>query len=332
VTVTVKLFASFRAGRFDAKTADYPAGTTVGDVVDSLALPRADVGVIMINSRHASSTVRSPKGTTWRCFRCWAAVDMDSLKDFFEEHADGDLLPWHRQLEASRRFGLTIAETEEAILAHGLLPARYQRNRTTIPQAGQRELFHSQVAVVGCGGLGGYVIEELARLGVGRIVAIDPDVFEEHNLNRQLLSTPERLGTSKVAAAARRVGEVNPAVTLVPLRRAFSRDNGGELLAGCRVAVDCLDAIASRLELADACSSVGIPLVHGAIAGWYGQLTTQFPARLRCRPSTAPGAVARGSKRHWETPPSRPRWWPAWRWPRSASCCWGRGRRCGDAS
>jgi molybdopterin/thiamine biosynthesis adenylyltransferase len=202
---------------------------------------------------------------------------MDTLKRFLEGHAAGDLFPWHRQLEASQRFGLTMAETEEAILAHGLLPARYQRNRTTIPQAGQRELFHSQVAVVGCGGLGGYVIEELARVGIGRIVAIDPDVFEEHNLNRQLLSTPACLGTAKVQAAARRVGEVNPAVTLLPLRKAFSRDNGGELLAGCQVAVDCLDAIASRLELADACSGAGVPLVHGAIAGWYGQLTTQFP-------------------------------------------------------
>lgn len=202
---------------------------------------------------------------------------MGTLKSFFEEHAAGDLFPWHRQLEAARRFGLTIAETEEAIMAHGLLPARYQRNRTTIPQAGQRELFHSQVAVVGCGGLGGYVIEELARVGVGRVVAIDPDVFEEHNLNRQLLSTPASLGTAKVEAAARRVGEINPAVTLVPLRTAFSRETGAELLAGCRVAVDCLDAIASRLELAEACSTAGIPLVHGAIAGWYGQLTTQYP-------------------------------------------------------
>ena len=53
MTVTVKLFASFRTGRFEVKTADYPAGTTVGDVVDSLTLPRADVGIILINSRHA---------------------------------------------------------------------------------------------------------------------------------------------------------------------------------------------------------------------------------------------------------------------------------------
>jgi molybdopterin converting factor small subunit len=53
VTVTVKLFASFRTGRFDAKTADYPAGATVADVVGSLALPRAEVGIILINSRHA---------------------------------------------------------------------------------------------------------------------------------------------------------------------------------------------------------------------------------------------------------------------------------------
>jgi sulfur-carrier protein len=53
VTLTVKLFASFRAGRFDVRTADYPAGTTVADVVDGLTLPRAEVGIILVNSRHA---------------------------------------------------------------------------------------------------------------------------------------------------------------------------------------------------------------------------------------------------------------------------------------
>jgi len=131
--------------------------------------------------------------------------------------------------------------------------------------------------VVGCGGLGGYVIEELARLGVGRIVVIDPDVFEEHNLNRQLLSSPDNLGRPKVEAASRRVAEINPAVTLVPVQAAFSRENGAGLLEGCRVAVDGLDTIKVRLELAGVCAGLGIPLVHGAIAGWYGHVATQFP-------------------------------------------------------
>jgi molybdopterin/thiamine biosynthesis adenylyltransferase len=202
---------------------------------------------------------------------------MSALANFLREQATEDLLAWQHQVEASNRFGISLAETEKAILETGLLPARYQRNRRTITQEGQRKLFHSQVTVIGCGGLGGYIIEELARLGVGRIVAIDPDTFEEHNLNRQLFSTPANLGTSKVIAALRRATEINPAITLIPLHTAFSPKNGEELLAGSRVAVDALDNIGVRMELSDTCASMGIPLVHGAIAGWYGHVTTQFP-------------------------------------------------------
>ena len=52
MNITVKLFASFRAGRFDIETRDYPAGTTVADVADSLNLPQTDLGIMMINNRH----------------------------------------------------------------------------------------------------------------------------------------------------------------------------------------------------------------------------------------------------------------------------------------
>ena len=181
------------------------------------------------------------------------------------------------QLDASLHFDLSFAAVEAAILGLGLCPARYQRNRQTISSAGQLALLKSSVAVIGCGGLGGYLIEELARLGVGRIDAVDPDLFEEHNLNRQLLSTLANLGEFKVTAAARRVGDINPAVNLVPHRVAFGAANGRDLLAGATVVVDALDNIATRLELAASCRELGIPLVHGAIAGWYGQLVTQLP-------------------------------------------------------
>jgi molybdopterin/thiamine biosynthesis adenylyltransferase len=202
---------------------------------------------------------------------------METLPIFVRDHADGPLLPWQRQVEASDRFAVTLAEVEGVALERGILPARYQRNRKALSVADQLTLFRSSVAVIGCGGLGGYVVEELARLGVGRIVVIDPDVFEEHNLNRQLFSSPANLGQAKVEAAVKRIGEVNPAVTLVAIQTAFSLENGTELLAGCGVAVDALDSIQVRLELADVCAGLNIPLVHGAIAGWYGHVTTQFP-------------------------------------------------------
>ncbi len=66
--------------------------------------------------------------------------------------------------------------------------------------------------VVGCGGLGGYIIEMLTRIGIGKLTVIDGDVFEDSNLNRQLLATPENLGTSKAAAALKRIQMINPDV------------------------------------------------------------------------------------------------------------------------
>jgi molybdopterin/thiamine biosynthesis adenylyltransferase len=138
-------------------------------------------------------------------------------------------------------------------------------------------MFRTTVGVIGCGGLGGYVVEELARLGVGKIVVVDPDLFEEHNLNRQLFCTTANLGMAKVEIAAGRIEEINPAVTLIPVQAAFSSKNGAALLDGCHIVVDALDSIKVRLELAGICTSMNIPLVHGAIAGWFGHVATQFP-------------------------------------------------------
>ncbi len=202
---------------------------------------------------------------------------MGTLPIFVRDHSSDRLLSWHDQLEAARRFGVSPAQVEEVALERGITPARYQRNRKTLSAADQLALFRSRVAVIGCGGLGGYVVEELARIGVGTIIAVDPDVFEEHNLNRQLYSTPANLGSSKVQAAVARVADVNPAVALIPRQVPFSPENGAELLDGCQVAVDALDSISTRFKLADICSYLNIPLVHGAIAGWYGHITTQLP-------------------------------------------------------
>ena len=243
---------------------------------------------------------------------------MTSLPAFLQEHATGDLIPWSCQVDAARLFGLTLNETEEAILKQALLPSRYQRNRQTISTGGQLELFLSSVAVIGCGGLGGYIIEELSRLGVGRIVAIDPDVFEEHNLNRQLLSTLSTLGLPKVEAAAERVAQINPAVKLTPIQKAYAPDNGHELLGNVTVVVDALDSIPVRLELAETCNTLGIPLVHGAIGGWYGHVATQFPGEQSIQMITPPGPRERGLNSVSATRPSPRRWWQASRWRRSA--------------
>lgn len=201
---------------------------------------------------------------------------MEELGEFLRSCARGDLLPWAGQVAAAERFRRSVGQVEEAALGMGLLPARYQRNRQTISTAEQLRLFRSRVLIAGAGGLGGYLIEELARLGVGTLVVVDPDAFEEHNLNRQILATPANLGVPKVEVAAERVGGINPAVRVVPRRCAFGTENGAELLTGADVAVDALDTVNARLELARACRDGGVPMVHGAIAGWFGQMATQM--------------------------------------------------------
>jgi molybdopterin/thiamine biosynthesis adenylyltransferase len=202
---------------------------------------------------------------------------LEDLRVYLLTHAQGDLFPWAAQAGAAERFRLPFGRIEEAALELGLMPARYQRNRTTISTAEQLTLCRSRVVIVGAGGLGGYVVEELARLGAGTLVVVDPDAFEEHNLNRQLLASPANLGVPKVDAAAERVGKINPAVRVIPVRASFSRENGRDLLSGADAVVDALDTVTARTDLARACRDLGIPMVHGAIAGWYGQMSTQMP-------------------------------------------------------
>lgn len=154
---------------------------------------------------------------------------------------------------------------------------RYARNMKMLSPAEVDALAGKRAAVVGCGGLGGFVIEELCRLGVGQITAIDGDVFVESNLNRQLLATASNLGQAKAEAARLRMQEVNPLVEVTAWNGMLTQDNAHGLLAGHDVILDALDNVPTRLLLQNVCRELNIPMVHGAIAGWYGQVTTILP-------------------------------------------------------
>lgn len=154
---------------------------------------------------------------------------------------------------------------------------RYDRNMNTLSKEENDKLRNFKVCVVGCGGIGGYIIEMLGRLGIGYITAIDKDVFEDSNLNRQILSSSETLGKSKAMAAKERMAIVNPDVHVNAIISEFNIENGESLLTGHDLVIDALDNIETRLILQDICEKLNIPFVHGAIAGWYGQVTTVFP-------------------------------------------------------
>jgi molybdopterin/thiamine biosynthesis adenylyltransferase len=154
---------------------------------------------------------------------------------------------------------------------------RYRRNIGTITEEENELLGLKKVCVVGCGGLGGYVIESLGRIGVGHITAVDFDVFEESNLNRQITSEVPLLGTSKAEAAMRRMKRVNPLITVLPVVEKLTESNADDILGGHDVIVDAVDSLAVRRLLQDAAERLGIPLVHGAIGGWYGQVCVILP-------------------------------------------------------
>ena len=154
---------------------------------------------------------------------------------------------------------------------------RYIRNLGALTEEECAVLREKTVFVAGCGGLGGYLIEMLLRLGVGEIRAADGDVFEASNLNRQLLSSPALLGSGKAAAAAARAGEINPGIRFTAVSEFVTEENAAELVKGCDAVLDALDNIASRCLLAAACAEAGVPLVHGAICGWTAQAAVAMP-------------------------------------------------------
>lgn len=154
---------------------------------------------------------------------------------------------------------------------------RYSRNIPALSEAECALLRTKTVAVIGCGGLGGYLIEFLARLGIGSIRCVDGDTFQESNLNRQLLSTVSLLGVNKAEAAADRVKAINPDVQVTAIPVFLDADNAEDLIKDCDAVFDGLDNIHSRRILAQACRSEKIPYIYGAIAGWVAQAAIYMP-------------------------------------------------------
>ena len=154
---------------------------------------------------------------------------------------------------------------------------RYARNIPALTEEECRRLQTKRVLVVGCGGLGGHIIDQLARIGIGFLRVVDGDVFESSNLNRQLLSWTSLLGVSKAKAAAEHVARVNPDVKVEAVETFMTRQKVRSLIADCDIVMDALDNIPSRRLLASACEEEGIPYVYGAIQGWVAQAGISMP-------------------------------------------------------
>lgn len=178
---------------------------------------------------------------------------------------------------AARQAGMSLRQAEIAALELGLVPERYLRNFATLDCAGQARLLRARVALVGLGGLGGHILEGLARMGVGQIRVADHDVFEATNLNRQLLATEAELGMPKADAAARRVAQVNPAVELDVWRDRLEGQGFARFYAGIDVAIDALGGVAFRPAAEAGAAAAGAPLIAASVAGWTAMVATALP-------------------------------------------------------
>jgi len=172
---------------------------------------------------------------------------------------------------------------------------RYARQEMIFGHERQEALGAATVVVVGAGGLGSPAATYLAAAGIGRLVIADYDTVSLSNLNRQFLHGDADIGTAKVDSAARRLRALNEDVEVVPVEVRISEENVATIVEGADAIVDALDTFAVRDLLNTAAVREGIPLMHGAIAGWYGQAATVIPgvsACLRCIfPSNPPAGV-----------------------------------------
>jgi hypothetical protein len=180
-------------------------------------------------------------------------------------------------LSISSTKNVPIKEVEMTALKQGIIPHRYLRNIGTIGVDAQIKLLQATVAVIGAGGLGGTVVELLARQGIGHLIIIDDDRFQKQDLNRQIMSRERNMGEYKVIVAAKRVKQINSATIVTTFRERLTTENARRLLNGARVIVDGLDNLSSRLVVEQTCRQLAIPYIYASIAGFGGQFMTIFP-------------------------------------------------------
>jgi molybdopterin/thiamine biosynthesis adenylyltransferase len=183
----------------------------------------------------------------------------------------------HDTIVIADKYHISIHAIYTEMLKMGIYPYRYIRNLDAVSPAEQLKLAESKIAIIGAGGLGGNVILLLARVGIGSLAVVDQDVFDETNLNRQALCNVNTLGSPKAHEAVSAVTAINPGVKVFPHQIKLDASNAEGILAGSDVIVDALDNVPDRFLLEGTAKKLGIPLVHGTLAGFEGWIMTIFP-------------------------------------------------------
>ena len=139
---------------------------------------------------------------------------------------------------------------------------RFSREELLIGREGLERLQQARVAVFGIGGVGSYVVEALARSGIGALDLFDSDTVALSNINRQLIALEGTLGRPKVEAAKERVLQINPACRVEARQLFFTPENAGEVdFSRYSYVADAIDTVTGKLELIRRCREAGIPVI-----------------------------------------------------------------------
>jgi molybdopterin/thiamine biosynthesis adenylyltransferase/rhodanese-related sulfurtransferase len=163
--------------------------------------------------------------------------------------------------------------------------ARYSRHLLIpeVGEAGQQKLLQSRVLLIGAGGLGSPASLYLAAAGVGTLGIVDADVVDDSNLQRQIVHSTERLGEPKVASAKRTLEALNPDVDVKTYEERLTSENVERILGdGWDVIIDGADNFPTRYLVNDASVWHSIPVVHGSIYRFEGQVTVFEPGEGPC--------------------------------------------------
>lgn len=144
----------------------------------------------------------------------------------------------------------------------------YGRTRLLLGGEGMEKLKNAHIAVFGLGGVGGYVVEALARCGVGTLELIDHDTVSLSNINRQILATRDTVGIDKAEAARLRVKAIDPEIKVIARKQFFGPDTKAEFdFSQYTYVVDAIDTVTGKLALVQAAKEAGVPIISSMGTG-----------------------------------------------------------------
>lgn len=144
---------------------------------------------------------------------------------------------------------------------------QFSRTELLIGADGISKLKKAKVAVFGIGGVGSYVVEGLARAGIGEFILVDNDVISESNINRQIIATIKTIGKSKVDVEKQRILEINPNAKIQIFKEFFLPESTEMFDESVSYVVDSVDTVTSKIELIMRAKRIGLPIISSMGTG-----------------------------------------------------------------